>query len=81
MRRVGKMSGTILFEKAVFVPPGYTSFLFAHLEEANSCPHTTELFRGFRQWMLQPLGLFTPPSQSLPLKVSSTPSGGGQRGT
>lgn len=34
-----------LYERAVFVPPGYTSLLYAHGYEDNSCPYNTALFK------------------------------------
>lgn len=46
-----------MFRRAAFVPPGYTSLLFAHLYEDSSCQLPTSLFQGFRQFMLEPFGL------------------------
>lgn len=34
-----------LYERAIFVPPGYTSLLYAHSYEDNSCPYNTALFK------------------------------------
>lgn len=34
-----------LYERAIFVPPGYTSLLYAHGYEDNSCPYITALFK------------------------------------
>ena len=49
--------GPVLFRRAAFVPPGYASLLFAHLYERASCRQSTSLFRGFREFMLEPFGL------------------------
>ena len=37
--------GKTLLHDAVFVPPGYTSLLYAHGNEDNNCPHNTALFK------------------------------------
>jgi len=34
-----------MLQQAVFVPPGYTSLLYAHGNEDNSCPYNTALFK------------------------------------
>ena len=34
-----------LYQTAIFVPPGYTSLLYAHGYEDNSCPYNTALFK------------------------------------
>ena len=57
MKRVEELAQPTLFRQALFVPPGYSSLLFAHLYESNSCPRPTWLFRGFRTWMHHRLGL------------------------
>jgi hypothetical protein len=46
-----------LFRHAVFVPPGYTSLLFAQLDADADCRARTPLFAGFRRFMLRPFGL------------------------
>lgn len=51
------MQGPVLFRHAAFVPPGYASLLFAHLEEPSSCPLPTTLFAGFRRFLLGAFGL------------------------
>ena len=38
-----------LCQKAIFVPPGYTSLLYAHGYEDNSCPYNTALFKVIQQ--------------------------------
>ena len=64
------MPVTTLLKNAVFVPPGYSSLMFAHLYEANSCPQTAPLFVGFRTWMHANLGLgVAPPVPKIKLKV------------
>ena len=62
MRRAGNLSAKTLLKDAVFVPPGYSSLMFAHLYEANSCPQAAHLFIGFRTWMHANLGLGSAPS-------------------
>lgn len=47
----------MLFRHAAFVPPGYTSLLFAHLYEPASCRLPTSLFAGFRRYLLEGFGL------------------------
>lgn len=44
VRRVHTLNKTLL-QQAVFVPPGYTSLLYAHGHEDNSCPYNTALFK------------------------------------
>ena len=44
MRRLHRLNRTLL-ERAVLVPPGYTSLLYAHSYEDNSCPYNTALFK------------------------------------
>lgn len=44
VRRVHTLNKTLL-QQAVFVPPGYTSLLYAHGYEDNSCPYNTALFQ------------------------------------
>ena len=61
MRRAADLAPRTLLRNAVFVPPGYTSLLFAHLYEANSCPQAAPLFSGFRRWMHSHLGLQAAP--------------------
>lgn len=34
-----------MLQQAIFVPPGYTSLLYAHDHEDNSCPYNTALFK------------------------------------
>jgi hypothetical protein len=51
------LQGPVVFAHAVFVPPGYTSLLFAHLYEDSSCPLRTTLFAGFRSFLLSAFGL------------------------
>ncbi|KAK9819676.1 hypothetical protein WJX72_000981 [[Myrmecia] bisecta] len=59
-----------LFRKAIFVPPGYTSLLYAHLYQDNSCPHATPLFAGFRRFVMEPLGLYNlRPDVKAPIKI------------
>ena len=58
MRRVEDLGpGVLKLHTAAFVPPGYTSLLYAHLYENASCAFPTSLFRGFKAFMLEPLGL------------------------
>ena len=57
VRRLSDLAEPTLLARAAFVPPGYTSLLFAHLYEESSCPLPTALFRGFRDFLLRPLGL------------------------
>ncbi|KAL4448126.1 hypothetical protein ABPG75_005345 [Micractinium tetrahymenae] len=57
VRRVEDLKAPTLFRHAAFVPPGYTSLLFAHLYEDASCPLPTRLFAGFRRFMLASFGL------------------------
>ncbi|GAB4817514.1 hypothetical protein N2152v2_004560 [Parachlorella kessleri] len=57
VRRAEELPGPVVFQRAAFVPPGYTSLLFAHLYEEPSCRQATALFRGFREFMLAPFGL------------------------
>ncbi|KAK2077117.1 hypothetical protein QBZ16_004751 [Prototheca wickerhamii] len=45
------------FLRAAVPPPGYSSLLFAHLYEDNSCAENTELFRGFRLFILELFGI------------------------
>ena len=52
----------MLLRGAAFVPPGYTSLLFAHLYEPSSCPRPTPLFTGFRRFVLEPMGVLPPPA-------------------
>ena len=66
LRRAGDLGQATVLESAAFVPPGYTSLLFAHLYETNSCPQPTSLFRGFRRWLLAPLGLDALPASLEP---------------
>ncbi len=51
------VQGPTLFRHAAFVPPGYTSLLFAHLYEDASCPLPTRLFAAFRSFLLASFGL------------------------
>lgn len=60
VRRLSALNSVTLFRQAVFVPPGYSSLLFAHLYDANSCPRPTSLFRGFRQWLYSHADLHSP---------------------
>lgn len=60
VRRLHSLNTTVL-QQAIFVPSGYTSLLYAHAYEDNSCPHNTALFKGFRDWLLGTLRL---PSQA-----------------
>ncbi|KAK9846728.1 hypothetical protein WJX84_010568 [Apatococcus fuscideae] len=72
VRRVeGLGPGAFELRRAAFVPPGYTSLLFAHLYENASCPFPTPLFKGFRSFVLEPLGLMEhqPSQYQGPLKV------------
>lgn len=62
VRRVGDLKQATVFRKALFVPPGYSSLLFAHLHEANSCPMSTSLFRGFKSWVHKRLAFRHSPS-------------------
>ena len=55
--RMPVVQGPVVFRRAVFVPPGYTSLLFAHLYEESSCPLRTTLFAGFRRFFLSSFGL------------------------
>ena len=57
VRRVEDVPGPVLFRHAAFVPPGYASLLFAHLYEDSSCPLPTDLFAGFRRFLLSCFGL------------------------
>ncbi|KAL0034323.1 hypothetical protein WJX77_009296 [Trebouxia sp. C0004] len=59
VRQLHTLNKTML-QQAIFVPPGYTSLLYAHGHEDNSCPYNTALFKGFREWFLGTLSL---PSQ------------------
>ena len=63
--RLGNLNTPTIFRHAVFVAPGYSSLLFAHLYEANSCPQPTSLFRGFRRWMYRYCGLQLPQESSI----------------
>ena len=45
LRRARQLPGPVVLERAVLVPPGYSSLLYAHGREANSCPQGTELFK------------------------------------
>jgi len=57
VRRLGELAAPTLFERAAFVPPGYSSLLYAHLYEAASCARPTPLFAGFRDFLLRQLRL------------------------
>ena len=72
VRRAEELPGPVVFQRAAFVPPGYTSLLFAHLYEESSCRQATALFRGFREFVLAPFGLgaaATVLAPGAPLKV------------
>ncbi len=72
VRRVDDLGpGAFKLSRAAFVPPGYTSLLYAHLYENASCAFPTPLFKGFKDFVLQPLGLLqqTPLHFQGPLKV------------
>lgn len=56
-QRVGGLQRPTLFRRLAFVPPGYTSLMFAHLNEDSSCRAPTRLFSGFRRFVLAPYGL------------------------
>lgn len=60
VRRVAEVASPTRFGRAAFVPPGYSSLLFAHLFEDNSCPLPTSLFSGFRDFLLRSLDLPAP---------------------
>lgn len=57
VRRLAEVASPTRFGRVAFVPPGYSSLLFAHLFEENSCPLPTPLFSGFREFLLRPMGL------------------------
>ncbi|KAL3132618.1 hypothetical protein ABBQ32_009146 [Trebouxia sp. C0010 RCD-2024] len=61
-----------LYDRAIFVPPGYTSLLYAHGYEDNSCPYHTALFKGFRKWFLGTLDIPSraPNRIGLPVRVT-----------
>ncbi len=44
VRQLHTLNKTML-QQAIFVPPGYTSLLYAHGHEDNSCPYNTALFK------------------------------------
>ena len=76
MRRVEDLGpGVVKLRRAAFVPPGYSSLLYAHLYENASCAFPTSLFKGFKAFMLEPLGLLqqSPSHFQGPLKVPSSP--------
>ena len=54
------LQGPTLFREAVFVPPGYMNVLYAHQQEDNSCRQPTQLFQGFRDFVLAPFGRSPP---------------------
>ena len=60
VRRLAEVASPTRFGRAAFVPPGYSSLLFAHLYEDSSCPLPTSLFSGFREFLLRPMGLHAP---------------------
>ena len=55
MRQLHTLNKTML-QQAIFVPPGYTSLLYAHGHEDNSCPYNTALFKVIVFCMLLLLG-------------------------
>lgn len=73
LRRATELKSPTLMRHVVFVPPGYSSLLFAFLHSDNECPARTSLFRGFRTWVLAGLGLSPGPHAEIdpaaPLKV------------
>ena len=76
MRRVEDLGpGVVKLRRAAFVPPGYTSLLYAHLYENASCAFPTSLIKGFKAFMLEPLGLLQQPPSLFqgPLKVHQNP--------
>lgn len=56
VRQLHTLNKTML-QQAILVPPGYTSLMYAHGYEDNSCPYNAALFKGFREWFLGTLGL------------------------
>lgn len=74
VRRIEELERPTVFHKALFVPPGYSSLLFAHLYEPNSCPYPTILFKGFKVWMHQRLKLRPSPVHKELQAIFSEPS-------
>ena len=57
MTRVEDLDGAAVFKQAVFVPPGYSSLLFANLYEPSRCRQLTSLFKDFKLWLHKRLQL------------------------
>ncbi|KAK3238858.1 hypothetical protein CYMTET_51167 [Cymbomonas tetramitiformis] len=57
LRRLHDITTPTIFRHAIFVPPGYSSIMFAHIDQPNSCPQQFGLWRDFRRFLLQPFGL------------------------
>ena len=74
------LQGPTLFQHAAFVPPGYTSLLFAHLYEPSSCPLPTTLFAGFRRFMLDAFGLAGSPADAAAAAAGGSSGDGGGGG-
>eukprot|EP00455_Lapot_gusevi_P050799 TRINITY_DN7456_c0_g1_i4.p1 TRINITY_DN7456_c0_g1~~TRINITY_DN7456_c0_g1_i4.p1 ORF type:complete len:310 (+),score=14.72 TRINITY_DN7456_c0_g1_i4:137-931(+) len=67
MRRakdLGLSQKRIRFEKAVFVPPGYSSKMFSELMVPSSCPVKSQLFAAFGNFVLQSFGISFKPKEN-----------------
>ncbi|KAJ4458388.1 putative protein O-GlcNAc transferase [Paratrimastix pyriformis] len=49
-----------LLRRAVFSPPGYSSFFFAYLYSTNACPERLALLQDFASWALKTLNIERP---------------------
>lgn len=50
----------VRFPRAIFVHPGYTSFMFAALFQRGSCRYSLQLLQSYRLFFLRGLGIETP---------------------
>lgn len=58
--RRGDDSKRRVFPRAVFAPPGYTNFLFSHLDTRGDCRTRLQLLESFRLFVLNGLGIPAP---------------------
>jgi len=56
VRRLSTLKGATTWERLIFVPPGYTSTLFAYVTTDNECPVALRFFQGFRLWFMGRFG-------------------------
>lgn len=62
----------VRFSKALFVPPGYTNMLLAHVSSEGDCHAGTQLFQSYRRFVLSGFGYQpdAPAAAEAPLRVS-----------